>query len=96
MGRAVSAARMPNPGSNASPLRNKIMGSTQNIGMYCFPEQGCYLGQRVEVCFHNDTEVTIGGEIVRDDAEEPGIAIIRLDDGRYVLTTECQWSPCQE
>ncbi|MBU8834399.1 hypothetical protein [Mycolicibacterium goodii] len=68
------------------------MGSVPNIGMYCFPKQGSYLGQRVTVCFHYDTEVTIGGEIVRDDAEQPGVAIIKLDDGRHVLTTECMWT----
>ncbi len=32
------------------------------------------------------------GVIVRDDKEEPGEKIIKLDDGRYVLATECQYS----
>jgi hypothetical protein len=69
------------------------MGSVPNIGMYCYPKQGSWLGQRVKVCFHYDTAVTIGGVIVRDDAEEPGVAIIKLDDDRHVLTTECMWTP---
>jgi hypothetical protein len=33
------------------------------------------------------------GEVVRDDIEAPYIMIIRLDDGRHVLATECQWQP---
>jgi hypothetical protein len=45
----------------------------------------------VEVCFQYDTSRTIGGIIVRYDAELPHRGIIRLDDGRYVLTTECQF-----
>ncbi|WP_260973634.1 hypothetical protein [Mycolicibacterium llatzerense] len=43
------------------------------------------------MCFDLDTEATFGGEIVRDDAEPPGVTIIRLDDGRHVLSTECQY-----
>lgn len=69
------------------------MGSHQNIASDRFPKQGSYLGSRVEVCFHYDTSKRIGGEIVRDDAEEPGVEIIKLDDGRHVLTTECMWTP---
>lgn len=58
-----------------------------------FPTQGCWLDQRVRVCFNYDTSQVIGGVIVRDDTTEPGIGIIRLDDGRHVLLTECQWQP---
>lgn len=68
------------------------MGSVQNIGMHCFPAQGSYLGRRVRVCFHYDTEVTIGGEVVRDDVDAPYALIIKLDDGRYVLATECMYA----
>ncbi|OMC38374.1 hypothetical protein A5742_00530 [Mycolicibacterium fortuitum] len=71
------------------------MGSHRNIASDRFPKQGSYLGIRVEVCFHYDTGARIGGRIVRDDAEEPGRAIIMLDDGRYVLTTECMWTPAK-
>lgn len=52
-----------------------------------------YLGKRVEVIFNYDTRHPIQGQIVRDDQEEPRFTIIKLDDGRYVLTTECQWRP---
>jgi hypothetical protein len=33
------------------------------------------------------------GTIVRDDNEPPWRTIIRLDDGRVVLASECQYSP---
>lgn len=69
------------------------MGAIGNIGMYSFPRQGTFLGRRVTVCFHGDTEVTTGGEVVRFDVEEPHLTIIKLDDGRHVLGTECQYSP---
>lgn len=69
------------------------MGAVKNIKMDTFPKQGQYLNRKVEVCFHYDTSKTIGGEIVRDDSEEPFLTIIKLDDGRHVLATECQYSP---
>lgn len=37
-----------------------------------------------------DALLSIEGTIVRDDVEAPYHTIISLDDGRYVLTTECQ------
>ena len=55
-----------------------------------FPKQGSYLGRRVRVCFNYDTDHTIAGEIVRDDAA--GLTIIKLDTGLYVLGTECQYT----
>lgn len=66
------------------------MGYVQSIDANTFPKQGSWLGKRANVCFHYDTSVLIGGIFVRDDAEEPHVSIIRLDDGRHVLTTECQ------
>ena len=66
------------------------MGMHQNIGFLRFPAQGAWLGKRVRVLFDYDTTMQIEGTIVRDDAEEPGRTIIHLDDGRFVLTTECQ------
>ena len=56
-----------------------------------YPKQGIYLLKRVRVCFDYDTSNTILGRVVRDDEEEPGLMIIQLDDGRYVLSTECQY-----
>lgn len=72
------------------------MGCRPNIAADRFPKQGSYLNARVNVCFHYDTSKTVMGTVIRDDAEEPGIAIINLDDGRTLLTTECQWSPVKQ
>ena len=69
------------------------MGCHKNITINTFPKQGSMLGKRTEVCFHYDTSKTIFGTIVRDDAEDPGESIIKLDDGRYIRATECQYSP---
>ncbi len=66
------------------------MGQHQNIGADRFPRQGEWLGKRVEVCFDYDPSQTIWGTFIRDDAEDPQRSIIQLDDGRVVLTTECQ------
>ena len=73
------------------------MGSHVNIDIDKFPKQpepGGFLpiGTRVLVCFHYDASKTIGGTVVRNDTEEPGVMIFRLDDDRYVLATECMYS----
>lgn len=68
------------------------MGCVSTIGHDRFPRQGDWVGKRVEVTFHYDARTTVGGVFVRDDRESPGVGIILLDDGRYVLTTECQHS----
>lgn len=64
------------------------MGIKAGISLDRWPEQGTFLGKRVDVCFNFDAGRTIGGTVVRDDAT--GVTIIRLDDDRYVLGTECQ------
>ena len=69
------------------------MGDHANIDKTKFPKQGAYKDSRVRVCFHYDSNAVVGGVVVRDDAEEPGQMIIKLDDGRHVLSTECMWSP---
>lgn len=63
------------------------MGVKAGISLNQWPEQGTFLGKRVKVSFGSDSR-SIGGKIVRDDAT--GVTIIRLDDDRYVLGTECQ------
>lgn len=68
------------------------MGSVKNISFNQFPKQSSDLGKVVNVCFNYDTSRLIEGIIVRDDAEEPNVTIIRLADGRYVLDTECQYT----
>jgi len=60
------------------------MGVHRNIDYYRFPEQGSWLNKRCRVFFNYNVEQAIEGIIVRDDIEEPGITIIRLDDGSSV------------
>lgn len=73
------------------------MGVVKNIRFDQFPKQ-CRasdfggVGTDVLVLFNYDTEHKIPGVIVRDDAEEPYVTIIKLLDGRYVLATECQYT----
>lgn len=69
------------------------MGSHPYISANDYPTQGDWVGRRVLVCFHYDTSNTIGGVVVREDVVSPGRMIIRLDDDRYVLSTECQYTP---
>lgn len=68
------------------------MGVEDSIGFDRFPRQGDRKGRVVRVCFDYDTSQTIEGTVIRDDAEEPGRMIIMLDDGRVVMSTECQYS----
>lgn len=68
------------------------MGCHKNITKERFPKQGENLNKEVEVCFHYDMSKCLTGIIVRDDMESPWIGIIQLEDGRYILTSECQYS----
>lgn len=68
------------------------MGRYPNITAEKFPKQGSYLNQPCRVIFHYGGPELLG-KVVRDDAEEPGRLIIQLNDGRFVLATECQWQP---
>jgi hypothetical protein len=66
------------------------MGVVANIDYDKFPEQR-WKGVRCKVYFNFDTSKSIGGVIVRDDREPPHMTIIQLDDGRFVLASECQY-----
>jgi hypothetical protein len=68
------------------------MGSQSSISVTQFPRSGAYLGKQVNVCFHCNTSKAVVGTIVRDDISSPFVTIIRLDDGRYVLGTECMYT----
>ncbi|MBV2127939.1 hypothetical protein [Arsukibacterium indicum] len=73
------------------------MGVHENIGFSDFPDQSQTSGKAVEVCFNYDSSKILPGTCVRDDLEEPFMTIIKLDDGRHVLSTECQFrvvGPC--
>ena len=69
------------------------MGVEFNVSFSKFPKQGEWLGKRTRVCFNYDTDNIIWGIIVRDDIEQPFKTIIKLDDNRYILATECMHSP---
>ena len=68
------------------------MGVISTIDYESFPKQGDLIGKRVRVVFKYDTSHEIEGECVRDDIEEPHRTIFRLDDGRFVLASECQYT----
>lgn len=68
------------------------MGCHPNISDTKFPKQGRYLNKPMRVLF-NYSDPELRGMMVRDDMEEPFISIIKLEDGRHVLTSECQYSP---
>ena len=53
------------------------------------PRQGGFLGRRVRVAV-DAADKLIGGTVVRDDAEPPGLVVVELDDGRRVSAAECQ------
>jgi hypothetical protein len=56
-------------------------------------KQGPAIGDRVWVCFNYKFTQGIDGTTVRDDYADPWLGILALDDGRFVLTTECQYRP---
>jgi hypothetical protein len=76
-------------------MEGKLMGCVENITADKFPKQGKWLGLRATVIFFYGGR-EIGGRIVRDDIEEPFKTIIALDDGRFVLAGECQYSTVPE
>ncbi|MCV7360902.1 hypothetical protein [Mycolicibacterium neworleansense] len=57
-----------------------------------FPVQGRFKDRRVIVRFLGNPSATFAGRIVRFDVADPFVTIIKLDDGRYVLATECLYS----
>jgi hypothetical protein len=63
----------------------------KNIEPNKSPEQGAWIGKEVEVYF-NDASKTLNGKIVREDIGKPYKTIIELEDGKYVLATECKYS----
>lgn len=67
------------------------MGTHPNIDLDKFPKQGRLFGKKVQVCFHYNSSDTVNGKVVRDDAEDPFVTIIKLSDGRFVLDSECQY-----
>lgn len=50
-----------------------------------FPKQSKILGTRIKGAYMGI--VPFEGELLRDDAEAPGIRIVRLDNGKLLLGT---------
>ena len=69
------------------------MGIEKNVGFDEFPKQGSLLGKQIEVYFNYDNSRTLAGKIVRDDMDKPYTTIIELENGKYILATECQYIP---
>lgn len=68
------------------------MGYVDSIDVNKFPKQSEMVGNKVIVCFHYNLDMRLRGKLLRDDMEAPFVTIIKLEDGRYVLGTECMWS----
>jgi len=75
-----------------STAGKNTVGSHENLNYEKFPKQGQYLGAVVNVVFHYDTTKKLLGRIVRDDAEAPHETIIKLENGKYVRSSECQYN----
>jgi hypothetical protein len=68
------------------------MGVRRDIRMGVFPPQGSALHRQVKVILDYDTPRHTTGKVVRDDVSDPWLMIIQLEDGRFVLSTECMYS----
>lgn len=68
------------------------MGVHPNVGLNKFPKQGGWLNKEAKVMFNFDSSTISKGVIVRDDMEEPFVTLIKLEDGRIISSTECQYS----
>jgi len=66
------------------------MGCHKNITADNFPRQSDFVGKATSVCFHYGLQ-SFPATIVRDDLDAPFIMIFKLEDGRHVLSTECQY-----
>lgn len=58
-----------------------------------YPKQGTLLNKPVLVVFNYDTSNQFAGTCIRNDIEDPYLTIFKLNDGRIVLSGECQYRP---
>ena len=70
------------------------MGSVTTIAHDRWPAQSTAMppGTQLWVAFYYDFANMLRGTVVRNDTEPPYRMIIRLDDGRYIMDDECQYS----
>jgi hypothetical protein len=69
------------------------MGVSPFINYEKYPNQGNLLNCRVRVCYEFDSSKVHEGVVIRDDLGRPGLTIIKLDNDRVLLSSECQFSP---
>lgn len=69
------------------------MGVVPWVDAAVYPTQSEYVGRPARVCFNYDTANTFPAVVLRDDTGKPWLTVLRLDDGRCVLGSECQWTP---
>lgn len=67
------------------------MGVITDIDYNTYPKQSGYVGRTVDVIFNYDRSKMIERVVVREDVGKPYTMIIKLNDGRYVLSSECQY-----
>jgi hypothetical protein len=73
------------------------MGCVDHITAEKYPRQGA-----LPECARSGVLSTLTraraflGVVIRDDAEAPGRMMIKLDNGRVLLATECQWQPAPQ
>jgi hypothetical protein len=73
-------------------LKERIsMGFSNYVDAVKYPKQGRMLNKKVEVCFNFDIHNIFYGKVIRYDIEEPFEVIIRLNDGRIIMSGECQF-----
>jgi hypothetical protein len=58
-----------------------------------FPPQTVRVGEKAELCLNYRSDQVMSATIVRDDAAAPWVTILRTDDGRHFLASECQYRP---
>ena len=62
----------------------------ENVTSSRFPKQcEARLNRKVFALFHDDLMLRVPGTLVRCDEEMPYVTILKLDDGRFILDTEC-------
>lgn len=67
------------------------MGVVKGISYDKFPKQRESVGKEIDVCFNYNANKFLKAIIVRDDAVEPLVTIFMLEDGRFILSTECHY-----
>lgn len=65
---------------------------TADDGDNLHPQQSGLVGSRARVMFGGERPELLG-TVVRNDADGKLVTVIRLDDGRHILGSECEFWP---